>query len=214
MQTRMQPGLEYILQLFCNDKSLDAVYNSTPENVRGVQISPIEGMVLSVLIKAANIKSIVEIGSLCGYSTVCMARALPKDGIIYSIDISAERCDLARKNHISTGLDHKIRQIHGDAKTALPELEGPFDAIFIDGDKGGYCHYLDWAERKIRPGGLILADNTLLFGSMHMDQPPAGVSERSWHEMRKFNYRMSDKTKYDAIILPIFDGLMVANKII
>lgn len=206
--------LQYIAGLFCNDDGLEATRHSVDGRLREIQISPIEGRFIYLLIKLAGIKSVVEVGSLAGYSTECIASALPDGGIVHSIEISAERYELARTNHKRLGLEHKINQLCGDARQMLTQLHGPFDAMFIDGDKGGYIEYLKWAELNIRNGGLIIADNTLLFDSVFLNTPPSGISKNSWARMKEFNLAISNRQKYESIILPMFDGIAVIRKLI
>ena len=92
------------------------------------------------------------------------------------------------------------------------QLPDEIDMVFIDADKGGYCEYLDWADKNVKSGGLIVADNTLLFNTVHLDQPRQDVSKRSWKIMREFNERLSNQKKYDSIIIPSTEGLSVAIK--
>ncbi len=181
-----------------------------------IQISAEEGKLLSLFVKMNNIKTIVEVGTLYGYSSIWMARALPLGGHIYTIEINSEYADIAIKNFSTFKVDDKITLIQGVGLEQLRELEiqSPFDMIFIDADKAGYPDYLDWAELHVRQGGLIIADNTLLFDTVFLKSPPEWLSKKSWLGMKKFNEKLSDINKYYSILIPTKDGMTVALKLI
>ena len=88
----------------------------------------------------------------------------------------------------------------------------PFDVVFIDADKGGYAKYLDWTEEHLRKGGLVIGDNTFLFGHIHKEQKPDDVTQETWDAMHAFNQRLSDREKYTAVILPTGEGMTIAIK--
>ncbi|MDG7056041.1 MAG: O-methyltransferase [Wolbachia endosymbiont of Meromenopon meropis] len=182
-----------------------------------IQISAEEGKLLSLLIKIHKVKSIVEIGTLYGYSTICMAKVLSEYGHIYTIENNPEHLSIAKKNFSIFDLSNKITLIKGNALEKLNELsvKAPFDMIFIDADKSGYPKYLDWAELYVKQDGLIVADNTLLFNTVFLELPPRRkVSEKSWRAMREFNLRLSDEKKYYSILIPTEEGMTVALKLI
>ena len=155
----------------CEDPLLRALRaKAEEEGVSYMQLSPHEGRILYFLARLLKAEKAVEIGSLYGYSAVCLARALPEHGTLWTADVSAERHRaFARilENHRS--LQKKIRLVTGDARKILEtiEPEGPFDMVFIDADKNSYGFYLDWAEKHLRKGGLLAADNTFLFGAVY-----------------------------------------------
>ena len=108
-----------------------------------------------------------------------------------------------------------ITIVEGDASLTLPELakdHGPFDMVFIDADKKSYLTYLDWAEEHIRPGGLIVADDTLLKGAVYMDELPYRVRRSTKDSLVKFNQRLADPEKYTSILLPTDAGMTIAVK--
>jgi predicted O-methyltransferase YrrM len=185
------------------------------EKKQRIQISAEEGKLLSLFIKINKVKSIIEVGTLYGYSSICMAKAVSEDGYVYTIENNPEHSRVARKNFSAFNLNNKITLIEGDALEKLNELStrAPFDMIFIDADKGSYPKYLDWAELYIKQGGLIVADNTLLFDTVFLESPPKGVSKQSWHAMREFNNRLSNEKKYHSILIPTDEGMTVALKL-
>lgn len=206
--------LSYIRDLFAK-KYKEIEEYCIFERKKHIQISAEEGKLLSLFIKIHKVKSIVEIGTLYGYSSICMAKALPEYGHIYTIENNPEHLSIAKKNFSAFNLDNKITLIEGDALEKLNELsaKAPFDMMFIDADKGGYPKYLDWAELYIKRDGLIVADNTLLFNTVFLESPPKEVSEKSWQAMREFNRRLSDEEKYYSMLIPTDEGMTVALKL-
>ncbi|QKX01809.1 O-methyltransferase [Wolbachia endosymbiont of Cruorifilaria tuberocauda] len=180
-----------------------------------IQISAEEGKLLSLFIKIHRVRSVVEIGTLYGYSSICMAKALPEYGHIYSIESNPEHSSIARKNFSVFDLNSKITLMEGSASEKLNELStrAPFDMVFIDADKSGYPKYLDWAELHLKKDGLIVADNTLLFNTVFLKLPPKKVSEKSWSAMREFNYRLSDEKRYYSVLIPTDEGMTLALKL-
>ncbi|MDD9336561.1 MAG: O-methyltransferase [Wolbachia sp.] len=193
MRNHFNTKLLYIRSLFAKEYKRIEGY-CIFEKKQLIQISPEEGKLLSLFIKLCKIKNIVEVGTLYGYSSICMAKAIPENGHIYTIENNPEHSQIAKKNFDSLNLNNKITLIEGNALKKLNVLstKAPFDMIFIDADKGGYSRYLDWAELHIKKDGLIVADNTLLFNTVFLESSPNGVSEQSWTAMREFNNRLSD----------------------
>ncbi|WP_264339524.1 MULTISPECIES: O-methyltransferase [unclassified Wolbachia] len=214
MRNNFSIKLSYIRNLFAKEYKKIEEY-CILEKKQHIQIGPEEGKLLSLFIKIHKIKSIVEIGTLYGYSSICMAKALLEDGHIYTIENNPQYSRIAKKNFSAFNLSDKITLIEGNALEKLNELsaKAPFDMIFIDADKGGYPKYLDWAESYIKQDGLIVADNTLLFNTVFLESPPKEVSEKSWHAMREFNNRLSDEKKYFSILIPTDEGMTVALKL-
>ena len=202
---------DYIRQTFALETpALKAIRERTTDKNDQISISPEEGRMLQVLIKLAGIKTIVEIGTLSGYSAQWMADALPADGHIYTLEKDEKRAAMAHEN-----LRHqKITLLTGDALETLSSLnaKGPFDMVFIDADKLHYMHYLRWAEVHIRKGGLIVGDNTLLFDTVWRNEPNDRVRQTALQVMRDFNQRLADPDKYTGILLPTSDGMTVAIK--
>lgn len=214
MRNNFSTKLSYIRNLFAKEYKTIEEY-CILEKKQHIQISPEEGKLLSLFIKIHKIKSIVEIGTLYGYSSICMAKALLEDGHIYTIENHPQHLRIAKKNFSAFNLSDKITLIEGNALEKLNELsvKAPFDMIFIDADKSSYPKYLDWAESYIKQDGLIVADNTLLFNTVFLESPTKEVSEKSWHAMREFNDRLSDEKKYFSILIPTDEGMTVALKL-
>lgn len=178
-----------------------------------VNVSASEGQLLRMLVEISGARRVLEIGTLGGYSAIHFARALPKDGVLISLELDERHAEVARRNVERAGLSNKVEIRVGDARDALAGIiengEGPFDLIFIDADKEGYPEYLDWSLRLSRPGTLILGDNAIREGSV-MD--PDDPSSRA---MRDFNERLAKNPRLSALILPLIrdriDGLAIAR---
>ena len=205
--------MDYIRALFGheNDAQKSARESLTGAN-DGISIYPEEARMLQMLIRLSGIKTIVEIGTLGGYSALSMAAALPQDGKLWTLEKDAARAARARAN---TAQDTRITLIEGDARISLQSLapQGPFDMIFIDADKLNYEQYLDWAEAHVRKGGLVVGDNTLLFDAVWMAERPPRVRDTALAAMRAFNRRLADPEKYCGILLPTAEGITIAQKL-
>jgi caffeoyl-CoA O-methyltransferase len=131
-----------------------------------IQISPIQGKLLQVLATACQARKILEIGSLAGYSGIWLARALPGNGKLITLEINARHAEVVRNNLVRAGVGEKTEVRVGPALELLPHLldEAPFDLVFIDADKAPYPEYLAWALRLTRAGSIIIADNTVRNG--------------------------------------------------
>ncbi len=209
------PNLDYIRKLYAPQDELLQLIDTTLAGMdMAMQIGPEEGKLLQLFIGLYGVKTIVEIGTLAGYSTIWMARALSEDGHITSVDRDLKHHMLARKFVDHSEVADRITLLHGDAREILPTLadKAPFDMAFIDADKIHYNEYLDWAEANVRRGGLIIADNTLLFGMVAQDHP-GDVAPTTWENMRRFNERLADTEKYFAAMIPTQEGLTVAVKL-
>ena len=205
----------YIEERFApQDKALEAaVRESRQAGLPEIQVSPNEAKLLQLLAELVGARSVLEIGTLGGYSTIHFARALPEDGRLVSLEIDERHAEVARENVERAGLSGKVEIRVGDARELLAGIaeagEGPFDVVFIDADKTGYPEYLEWSLRITRPGSLILGDNTVRGGSI-LD--PRDDSARATNE---FNERIAEDPRLSAILLPILreriDGLTIAR---
>jgi caffeoyl-CoA O-methyltransferase len=167
------------------------------------------GRLLQTLIVAAHVERILEIGTLFGYSSIWMARALPSNGRIVSLEFEPKHAQTARENWERAGVATKVEVREGPALEILKTMaDDRFDLIFIDADKTGYPAYLDWALRLVKPGGLILADNTW----RHAD-PTRNMGDDNVKAMREFNERIAHSDRLVATMIATRDGedaIMVA----
>jgi predicted O-methyltransferase YrrM len=206
---------QYISDLFApEDKILISVKDSIiNNNLKPININPDEAKILQILLRLINAKNIVEIGTLAAYSTIWLARSLVDGGKLYSFEKEEKTAEIAKNNIKNSDVSDKVEIIIGDAhkNLALIENKSPFDAIFIDAEKSGYCDYLDWAEKNVRKGGLIIGDNSFLFGLVYQENP-LDKNSKNAEIMKSFNLRLSNPEKYDSVIIPTKEGLTIAIK--
>lgn len=169
---------EYITGLFeQDDSSLNAVEQSIKDsNIPPISISPNQGKFLQLLARLCHAKKILEIGTLAGYSTIWLARALPKDGKLITLEYEPLHARVSQKNIDNAGLSSVVEIRVGKGIDLLPKLveegAGPFDMIFIDADKPPYKEYFEWSLKLSRPGTLIVADNVIREGKVLQDKSP------------------------------------------
>ncbi len=211
--TAYKDKYDYIRRVFAVESAeIRAARASLTDNNDQISLEPEEGRLLQILIRLSGVKKIVEIGTLGGCSALWMAEALPEDGTVVTIEKDPARAEKAKKN---TAANKKIFVIEGDALRMLDTIaqQAPFDMVFIDADKLNYLHYLEWVEKNIRKGGLIVADNTLLFGAAWDDAPHPRVRETARQAIRAFNLRLADPSRYLSILLPTEQGMTIAQKL-
>lgn len=181
-----------------------------------ISIGRAEAQLIKTLIQIHGAKKFIEIGTLTGLSAQYILEALPDNGELWTLEKDPKHAEYAEKvfSQIQKG-SKKIHVILGDAREKLKELsiEGPFDGIFIDGNKAAYLDYLLWAEENLRPGGLILADNVFLSGAVWGAETTQKFSEKQVHIMKEFNSRLADPSRYQSAIIPTYEGLYIAQKI-
>jgi predicted O-methyltransferase YrrM len=162
----------YIVEkLIPHDRVLDAVLKHNRDNgLPAIDVSVAQGKFLNLLVRISGAKMILEVGTLGAYSTICMARGLPRGGRVVTLEFEEKHARVARENIATAGLSEAIEVRQGRAIDNLPRIfaEGlyPFDLIFIDADKPSNAAYLDWAMRLSRPGTVIIVDNVIRNGSV------------------------------------------------
>ena len=173
-----------------------------------IQLPPATARAVQILLRAAGAHSVLEVGTLAGYSAVWIARALPPAGALFTLEIDPDRAAVARRSLKDAGVADRARVRVGDALDLMAALtpDAPFDAVFLDADKERYCDYLEQAARLVRRGGLLMADNAFWRGGV-LD--PAGSDELAAH-IHRFNESVAADPRFEATILPVGDGLMVA----
>jgi caffeoyl-CoA O-methyltransferase len=211
----------YVQQHFApEDELLRELVRELPRHgLPEIQIDAAQGRLLQVLLTAIGARRVLELGTLGGYSAIWMARALPADGRLISLEINPAHADFARGYVERAGLASKVEIRVGAALDTLPRLaaEAPFDLIFIDADKPPYPQYLDWALKLVRPGGLIVADNVLrpssIFDSADADAERAqGIrtfNERMAHDPRLLAIALADTTDDDGLAIAVVRPIMM-----
>jgi caffeoyl-CoA O-methyltransferase len=201
---------QYISQLFSpEDDALRHIQAEAKRNdMPDISIQSFEGRLLQFLAQMVNAKKIVEIGTLAGYSAAWLARALPSDGKLITLDVSEKHANVARANLAYAGLSDKVDLRQGDARDLLKKLsaQAPFDMVFIDADKDSYPFYLEWAIENLRQGGLIAAHNALRQGKVIA---PDNDLDRA---IADYNKLIAEDSRLSSFILAVGDGMAVSIK--
>lgn len=211
---------EYVRELFApEDEVLEAIARRVAEaGVAPMEITADVGKLLHVLVRAAGARRVLEVGTLLGYSAIWMARALRPGGRLVTLELDPDRAAQARAAIARAGLDAVIEVRQGLALELLPPLveelragDPPFDLAFIDAAKREYPQYLDHALELVRPGGLILADNTLIAGvGAIVDEPESPDARPAIEAVRAFNERLATDPRLVSTILPIREGVSIS----
>jgi caffeoyl-CoA O-methyltransferase len=174
-----------------------------------IWIAPEQASFMQILLAAMGAREVVEVGTLAGVSAIAMARALPADGRVRTIEVSRGRAEFAREWVARSEVAERITVMHGNARDLLPTFaSASADAAFLDADKGSYPDYLEECLRIVRPGGMIMADNAFAFGELFADPPRDGEVAA----MRRFNDHIAADPRLHGVIVPLGDGLWVAVK--
>lgn len=169
----------------------------------------LQGRVLKMLVRMIRPKNILEIGTFSGYSAICLAEGLEEGGMVYTFEINDEQEDFTRPWIEQSAVADKIRFIIGDAMTEAPKLEVEFDMAFVDGDKRTYKESYEMVLSLLRPGGFILADNTLWDGHV-VDH--AYDKDKQTHGIEAFNDFVARDPRVERVMLPLRDGLTLIYK--
>jgi predicted O-methyltransferase YrrM len=188
------------------DLKLEAKKSGLPP----IWIAPEQASFIQILLKLTKARVVIEVGTLAGYSAIWMARALPEDGKVHTIEISGRHADFAERWVAKSDVANRIRIYRGAGRDFLPNFrDNSADAAFIDADKHNYPFYLQQALRIVRSGGLIMVDNAFAFGQLFADNPGRNDVE----VIRSFNEIMAGETLLQSVIAPIGDGLWIGVKL-
>lgn len=208
---------EYYSNLFMPQDGVleQALADSAAADLPSINVAPNQGKLLFLIAKAAHARKILEIGTLGGYSTIWLARSLPSDGRLITLELNPKHAEVARKNISRAGLVKVVEVRQGPALRSLEQLvseqAGPFDLIFIDAHKPEYTEYFQWSLKLSRPGTLIIADNVVRNGavadSASKDELVLGI--------RRFNDAVAKEKRVSATALQTvgakgYDGLVIA----
>lgn len=186
---------------------------TTRHSAAQMQIAPEQGQFMALLVQLLGVERAIEIGTFTGYSTLCVALAMPEQGEIIACDINPNDTAIAQEFWQRAGVDHKITLQIAPALTTLDRLlaegrAGEFDFAFIDADKKNYTNYFDRCCELVRPGGLIAIDNVLWSGRVADVENQESVTEA----IREFNARLHRDPRVDLSLVPIGDGLTLARR--
>ncbi len=169
----------------------------------------LQGLFLEFISTLVQPNRILEIGTFTGYSAICLAKGLTAKGCLYTIDINEELQPMVEKYFHKAGIDQKVKQLIGDALEIIPTLEETFDLVFIDADKINYCTYYDLVFDKVKHGGYIIADNVLWSGKVIQEK-----KDKDTQAIDDYNKKVAADSRVKNFILPLRDGLNIAQKLI
>ena len=184
---------------------------SAREGLPPIAIGPFDGRHLEVLTRMAGARKVVEIGTLAGYSGVCLARALPSGGRLDTFEIEPRHALVAEESFRRAGVFDRVRIHVGPAIDRLKDVEkdGPFDVVFVDADKASYPAYLDWAAAHLREGGVVIADNVFRRAAF----PVEGDDPRAAEGVRLFDESIVRSGLFRTTMLPLEDGFAVGVRL-
>lgn len=198
------------------DEFLKAIrIRAEKQGLPAIHVGVGDGLHLEVLARAIGAKKAVEIGTLAGYSGVCLLRGMPPGGKLYTFEYEQKHADVAAISFAEAGLKEHVEIHVGAALEGLSKIEkdAPFDLVFIDADKVNYPNYLAWASRFLRRGGVILADNTFGFGMIADRSFEDPEDEAAILALRQFNEQVAQSGEFRATLLPTGEGLTMAVKL-
>jgi predicted O-methyltransferase YrrM len=179
---------------------------ATSAGLPAIAIAAAQGSLMQILLRLARARVVIEVGTLGGYSAIWMARALPPDGHVHTVEVEPRHADFAAAWIAKSDVAERITLHRGAARDVLPTFSaGSADAAFLDADKENYTLYLGECLRILRPGGLVMADNAFAFGELF----DASSQRRDVKAMRDFNDHIARHPQLQSIIVPLGDGLWV-----
>ncbi len=174
----------------------------------GMLSGHLQGRLLSVLSHLIQPQQILEIGTFTGYSALCLAEGLAKDGVLHTIEVNPELIEIITRYFTASAYNEKIKLHLGKALEVIPDIEGFFDLVFIDADKENYINYYNMIFEKVKPGGLILVDNALWHGNV-LKKNDRGKETTA---IRAFNEYIKKDKRIEKVLVPLRDGLMMIYK--
>ena len=207
---------QYLLNVSVHETTVQKTLREVTQGMQWaqMQIAPEQGAFMAFLIKLIGARKCLEVGVFTGYSTLCVAQALPADGKIVACDISEEWTRVARQYWLAAGVTKKIDLRIAPAIDTLQQLldqgeQNSFDFAFIDADKTSYDNYYEHCLRLLRSGGVIALDNTLWGGSV----ADVHVQDADTNAIRAMNTKILNDRRVDMTMLPVADGLTLVRKL-
>ncbi len=204
--------IEKYIDQHCSDESdaLQQLNRKTQTDVLMPQMlsGKVQGQFLQLFSHAVQPNRVLEIGTYTGYSAICLAEGLAKNGQLISIDINEELSELASEFIEKAGHQSRIRLLHGKAAEIIPSLDMELDLVFIDADKTNYSLYFDLVIDHVKSGGFILADNVLYHGDV-LEHETAGRNAKAMHA---YNEKILNDSRVECVLLPLRDGVMISRK--
>ena len=183
---------------------------SVREGLPAIAVGRFDGLHLELFARLLGARKAVEIGTLGGYSGVCLLRGMPKDGVLHTFELNEHHAEVARESFRRAGVEKRVKVHVGPALEKLREIEreAPFDLCFIDADKVSYPAYLAWAAEHLRVGGAVLGDNAFGFGLVSKPGGDEGV-----RAVRSFNEELARSGRFRATMIPTEEGLALGVKV-
>ncbi len=205
---------EYLIENFSADDEFLINLKKEARNagIPEIHISPVQAAFMQFMLKTIGAKRVLEIGTLAGYSAITMARALPEDGLLTAVEVNKNFAEFAKKKSYEAGLKDKIEIYNNHAVIFLKEYnpEIKFDFVFMDAQKTEYEDYFKLVENRVRPGGIIAADNALAFGDIVSEEPDRDSEEV--RAVRRFNEYVKNHEDFETTLVTAGDGLLMALK--
>jgi predicted O-methyltransferase YrrM len=194
------------------EERMDSLAEETRSTLRapGMLSGAVEGRLLEMLVWATGARQVLEFGTYSGYSALSMARALPDDGRIFTLEVDPEHAAFAQRHIDASPHADRIEVLLGPALESVERLDGPFDLVFIDADKENYGRYYEAALAKLSPRGLIVVDNTLWSGAV-LD-PDAGDASESTRALAAFNDMVVQDERVVCVMLTVRDGVTLIRR--
>jgi predicted O-methyltransferase YrrM len=187
----------------------DLKRSAVAEGIPSIWVAPEQASFMQILLRLVHAREVVEVGTLAGYSAIAMARALPPDGRVRTIEVNPKHAEFAKRWVARSDVATRVVVHPGGGMDVLPGFaRDSADAAFLDADKASYPLYLEECLRIVRPGGLIMADNAFAFGQLLDDRP----TDREVPAVRAFNEVIAKESRLHSVIVPIGDGLWVGVK--
>ena len=209
----IDPALDKYCEQHGNDEPayLQELTRETYEKVQMPQMisGHLQGRFLSLLSHLVRPKVVVEIGTYTGYSALCLAEGLAEGGMVHTIDIDPYLPEMVHRYVEKAGMLDRITMHHRPALEVIPELPTPFDMVFIDADKQNYPNYLDAVIDRVRPGGLIIADNVLWSGRVLL---PVDQQDEQTRAIIEYTRKVKADPRLEQVMIPLRDGVSVARK--
>tara|TARA_R110001583_G_scaffold52804_3_gene163545 strand:- start:2354 stop:2995 length:642 start_codon:yes stop_codon:yes gene_type:complete len=167
-----------------------------------------QGRILAMISKLVKPKNILEIGTYTGYSALCLAEGMQKEGTLFSIDKNEELESFAKKYFDKSDYNTQIKQLVGNAINIIPTINEKFDLVFIDADKSNYINYFNLIIDKMNSGGVILSDNVLWSGKVIEELDPKDLDTKT---LLEYNKLLNSDARIETVLLPIRDGLTISR---
>lgn len=217
MRKTLSKSYEYIKNLGAAER-LDfqkAREASEKLNLDGISLSSVEAQILQFFVDCTKAEKVVEIGTLTGLSALYMLQVMPTSSCLWTLEKSPQHAAMASDVLAEYIKKNQCKIIEGDALESLKKIEdqGPFDAVFIDGNKAAYLDYFNWSVKNVKTGGVIIADNVFLSGAVWGDETKQRFNEKQIAKVKEMNCSAFQDKNLRSIIIPTEEGMLICKKL-